>query len=301
MDTMTALLQRLNLRAKLIYAGGVCGRWAIDHNSDTDIWFHLLTKGKGWIHSPAWSAPLALATGDLILFLPHADKHYLSYSPDELDFAADDARPVSWTEGSTAFVCGLIELGAPRTVFWQSLPSEIIIRGDQAGPHLAELVRMMIAESQVERFGRFALIERLCDSLFILVLRHCIEQHLVRQGVFAAMHDSRLEKVLHAIHRDPWHGWNLLELSHQACLSKTALTKKFDATLGCTPMEYLLLWRMQIAAGWLKETGMTIERVAERCGYDSVSAFSRAFKRCLGEAPGAFRRRTSGIVYPVIE
>jgi AraC family transcriptional activator of mtrCDE len=37
MDTITTVLQSLNLRAKLVYAGGVCGRWAIDHNSDTDI------------------------------------------------------------------------------------------------------------------------------------------------------------------------------------------------------------------------------------------------------------------------
>jgi len=301
MDTITALLQGLNLRAKLIYAGGVCGRWAIDHNSDSDVWFHLLTKGSGWIHSPVWRQPLALAEGDLILFLPHAEKHYLSYSPDDLSFGAEDARPVSWSEGSTAFVCGLIELGLPKAALWQSLPAEIVIRRKQAGKHLAELTQMMIAESQTERCGRFALIERLCDGLFILVIRHCIEQQLVNHGLFAALHDGRLGAVLTAMHREPWKPWNMSELSRRAYLSKAALTQKFAALLGCPPMEYLLLWRMQIAACWLKESGMTIERVAERCGYDSVSAFSRAFKRCIGESPGAYRRRASGIVHPIIE
>lgn len=300
MDTITTLLQGLNLRAKLIYAGGVCGRWAIDHNSDSDIWFHLLTKGTGWIHSSAWASPLQLATGDLILFLPHAEKHYLSYSPKEIDFNADDARPVSWRNGSTAFVCGLIELGLPKAALWQALPAEIIIRKQQAGGHLANLVKMMITESESERFGQFALIERLCDSLFILVIRHCVEQHLIQYGVFAAMQDSRLEVVLSAIHREPWRNWRLSELAQYACLSKTALISRFTSLIGCPPIEYLLFWRMQIAASWLKESGMTIERVAERCGYDSVSAFCRAFKRCVGESPGAFRRKTSGIVHPVI-
>jgi AraC family transcriptional regulator, activator of mtrCDE len=298
MDTITTLLQGLNLRAKLIYAGGVCGRWAIDHNSGTDIWFHLLTKGAGWIHSTVWTSPLPLAEGDLILFLPHAEKHYLSYSPDELEFDADDARKVSWAIGSTAFVCGLIELGLPKSVLWNSFPAEIVIRREQAGVHLADLTRMMITESQTQRFGQYALIERLCDGLFILVIRHCIEQHLIQHGVFAAVHDGRLEMVLSAIYGEPWRDWTLLELARHACISKAALTKKFRSQLGCSPMEHLLFWRMQIATGWLREPGMTIERVAERCGYDSVSAFSRAFKRSIGESPGTFRRKASGTINP---
>ena len=41
---------------------------------------------------------------------------------------------------------------------------------------------------------------------------------------------------------------------------------------------------------------MSVERVVERCGYDSVPAFSKAFKRYFGVSPGAFRRNinTSG-------
>jgi AraC family transcriptional activator of mtrCDE len=237
-----------------------------------------------------------LAEGDLILFLPHAEKHYLSYSPDELEFDADDALKVSWVKGSTAFVCGLIELGLPKAVLWNSFPAEIVIRREQAGVHLADLTRMMIVESQTQRFGQHALIERLCDSLFVLVIRHCVEQHLIRHGVFAAVHDGRLETVLSAIYAEPWRDWTLLELARHACISKAALNKKFSSQLGCSPMEHLLFWRMQIAANWLRESGMTIERVAERCGYDSVSAFSRAFKRCIGESPGTFRRKVSATI-----
>ncbi len=300
MDTLTSLLHGLNLRAKLIYAGGVCGRWAINHNSETDIWFHLLTKGDGWVHSPAWQAPLPLAEGDLILFLPHAEKHYLSYSPDELNFNTEDARTVPWRQGSSGFVCGLIELGMPKAAIWRALPPEIIIRKQQAGEPLIHLIRLMITESGADRFGNFALIEHLCDSIFVLVLRYCIEQQLVKHGVLVAMRDSRLEAVLNLLHSEPWRPWSLLELCRHAGLSKSALTKKFVTLLGSPPMEYLTLWRMQIAAGWLKESGMTIERVAERCGYDSVSAFSRAFKRCFGVSPGGYRTANSGIEHPLI-
>jgi len=36
------LINGLNLHAKLVYSGGVCGRWLMDHNSETSVWFHLV-------------------------------------------------------------------------------------------------------------------------------------------------------------------------------------------------------------------------------------------------------------------
>ena len=47
MDALTALVGALSLHAKLIYSGGVCGRWLMDHNSDKSVWFHLVSKGMG--------------------------------------------------------------------------------------------------------------------------------------------------------------------------------------------------------------------------------------------------------------
>lgn len=96
--------------------------------------------------------------------------------------------------------------------------------------------------------------------------------------------------VLGLIHQQPWQPWTVTELCSKAGLSKTVLSEKFAALIGSSPIEYLSAWRLQIAAGWLMEPGMSVERVAERCGYDSVPAFSKAFKRYFGNSPGAFRR-----------
>jgi AraC-like DNA-binding protein len=287
---LTALANGLNLRARLAYAGGVCGQWLMDHNSDKAIWFHLVSKGRGWIHSPAWASPLPVADGDLILFLPHAARHFLSYSPDHLPSDPAGMRIASWEQGEAGFVCGEIELGLPKSPLWQALPPEIVIRKAAAGEILARLIELIIRESAGPRFGSESVVERLCDSILVLVVRHCIESGLVRQGVFAAMQDRRLATVLALIHGEPWRAWTIAGLCNRAGVSKTVLAEKFAALVGTSPIDYLTNWRMQIAARWLKESGMTIERVAERCGYDSVPAFSRAFKRCFGVAPGAYRR-----------
>ncbi len=290
MDALTSLADGLNLRAKLAYAGGVCGEWVMDHNSDRSVWFHLLTKGRGWVHAPTWETPLPLEDGDLALFFPHAAQHYLSHSRDRMPADRTGMRPAGWEEGEAAFVCGEIELGMPASPLWQAMPAEIVIRRAEGGPILARLVDLVIGESAQSRFGSAAVVERLCDSLFLLVMRHCVENGLVRQGVFAAMRDRRLATVLNLIHREPWHRWSIAELCAQAGLSKTVLSERFAATVGASPIEYLANWRMQIAARWLKESALPVDRVAERCGYESAAAFNKAFRRCFGTSPGAYRK-----------
>jgi AraC-like DNA-binding protein len=289
-DALTSLVNALNLHAKLVYSGGVCGRWLMDHNSDSSVWFHLVSKGQGWVHSPSRQTPLALESGDLILFLPHAPRHFLSYSAEHLPCDAADTRLTGWESGESGFVCGEIELSTPRSLLWQALPAEIVVKKNQAGDILAKLIELVISEASGQRFGSDSVVERLCDSLFVLVIRHCIEENLVQEGVFAAMQDKRLATVLGLIHQQPWQPWTIAELCSRAGLSKTVLSEKFAALIGSSPIEYLIAWRLQIAAQWLKEPNMTIERVAERCGYDSAAAFSKAFKRCFKIAPSTFRR-----------
>lgn len=290
MDALTALVNTLNLHAKLVYSGGVCGHWLMDHNSETSVWFHLVSKGQGFVYSPNWQTPLTLDSGDLILFLPHAARHFLSYSAEHLPDNAEDTRMTPWVEGEAGFVCGEIELAAPKSLLWQALPAEIVIRQNQAGSILARLIELVISEASAQRFGSDSVVERLCDSLFVLAIRYCIEEGLVSEGIFAAMQDKRLAIALGLIHRQPWHPWTLAELCSRAGASKTVLSEKFTSLIGHSPIEYLTAWRLQIAAHWLMEPNMSVERVAERSGYESVPAFSKAFKRHFGVAPGAFRR-----------
>ena len=55
-------------------------------------------------------------------------------------------------------------------------------------------------------------------------------------------------------------------------------------------MEYLSRWRMTLARDALSRGAMSLDRLAEAIGYESASAFSTAFRKRLGCAPGAFAR-----------
>jgi AraC-like DNA-binding protein len=67
------------------------------------------------------------------------------------------------------------------------------------------------------------------------------------------------------------------------------LAERFTAMVGHPPMQYLALWRMQIASRLLAERG-AVAAVASAVGYESEAAFSRAFKKLVGQAPATWRR-----------
>jgi AraC-like DNA-binding protein len=60
--------------------------------------------------------------------------------------------------------------------------------------------------------------------------------------------------------------------------------------VGETPPEYLTRWRMDLAAQRLRDGDDTVAAIADAVGYRSEYAFSRAFTRHRGLAPGRYRR-----------
>ncbi|HET7448947.1 MAG TPA: helix-turn-helix domain-containing protein [Methyloceanibacter sp.] len=60
-------------------------------------------------------------------------------------------------------------------------------------------------------------------------------------------------------------------------LSRSALAERFTDMSGAPPMQYLTQWRLTLAAQALRAGSDGIARIAERSGYDSEAAFTRAF------------------------
>jgi AraC family transcriptional regulator, alkane utilization regulator len=74
-------------------------------------------------------------------------------------------------------------------------------------------------------------------------------------------------------------------------LSRSVLAERFTDIVGQPPMQYLAMWRMQLASRLLADGGH-VAAVAGAVGYESEAAFSRAFKKLVGQAPATWRRST---------
>jgi AraC-like DNA-binding protein len=75
-------------------------------------------------------------------------------------------------------------------------------------------------------------------------------------------------------------------------MSRSAFAARFTELVGEPAMQYLLRWKMHTALQWLKESDAPLSQLANKLGYESEAAFSRAFKRLMGISPGAARRQT---------
>jgi AraC-like DNA-binding protein len=88
-------------------------------------------------------------------------------------------------------------------------------------------------------------------------------------------------------------GVNARDVCRAVGVSERTLRRQFVAATSMTWREYLLHARLLRAMTLLAEPGPTVLDVATRVGFDSVSAFTRAFSRYAGETPTAYRRRVS--------
>ncbi|MES2307221.1 MAG: helix-turn-helix domain-containing protein [Verrucomicrobiota bacterium] len=108
-------------------------------------------------------------------------------------------------------------------------------------------------------------------------------------GLFPALH--RLEPALLYIFsnfRDPIETGDLAKKTH---LSERQFTRIFRQTMGQSPMQYVLLQRMQAACRELVIRDTAIGSIAVECGFYDQSSFTRSFRDFTGLTPFAYRKQ----------
>lgn len=82
---------------------------------------------------------------------------------------------------------------------------------------------------------------------------------------------------------------DLDQMGELCMISKPHLIRCFRKELNCTPHDYLLDFRLREAKQRLTGSADSVESIAEQCGFNSVSHFSRAFRKRVGMTPSEFR------------
>ncbi|HTW13190.1 MAG TPA: AraC family transcriptional regulator, partial [Solirubrobacteraceae bacterium] len=108
-------------------------------------------------------------------------------------------------------------------------------------------------------------------------------------GWARALRDPAISAAIRAIQEDPRSPWTVAGLAQRSNLSRAAFARRFTELTGQPPLTYLTWWRMTIAARLLQTTEEPLAVIADRVGYGTEYAFSKAFKRELGVAPSRYR------------
>ncbi len=266
------------------------------------ISYHVITQGHCWACVPG-EPPMELEAGDIIV-LPHGDTHVLSSTPglrrtpdmSLYRIPKDGQLPISISMGDSQethahFVCGFLGCDArPYNPLLTALPRVIRV-SDHVSGALAAYVQFALAESNGPRLGGQAVLGRLSELMFVDVVRRYLETLPPdRTDWLAGLRDPFVGRALGALHRNPAREWTIETLARKVGLSRSALAERFTQFVGQPPMQYLTNWRMQLAANHLLSGTESIAVIANRVGYESEAAFSRAFKKAVGKPPSQWRR-----------
>ena len=273
-DRLTTLLQRFPLQAGIFHVGGLCGVHDFDRDTGRGH-LHLVRRGPvRMIGLPA--GPIVIVQPTLVL-LPRPEAHRL---------VADD-------RDGAEVVCGTVVFGAAgRNPVADALPD--VVQVPLANLQGAEaLLDLLFDEAFVDRCGRQAAVDRLCEVLLLRLLRHGMAQGWAASGALAGLGDERLAPVLQALHERPAQPWTLQQMAALAALSRARFAKRFHVVMGLAPMDYLTAYRIALAQGLLRQ-GRAPKAVAQAAGYASTAAFGRAFVRRVGMTPTAWMATPTG-------
>lgn len=157
-----------------------------------------------------------------------------------------------------------------------------------AGPLLREMMR------EAMRWQLHGADSPLRSAFFQVVALFCGEWIADETDLFLpSCRDARLRRALDftAAHSTA----RLAEVCASAGMSERSLRRHFKAETGMTWEAYRQRSRLLEAIALLGETAAPIGDIAARCGFDSASAFARAFRAAVGEAPSAYRRKSRAV------
>lgn len=272
--------------------------------ADRVIEYHLIARGSCWGHLLG-EEPIRLGEGDLIVF-PQGDPHVLSSAPGlraapDMALFARGATPLPLVyqlggggSDHARIVCCFMGCDErPFNPLLASLPRVIHVRAAEANPASGwqtTLVNIALSESRSGREGGENVLARLSELMFVEAIRH----HLatlgpVEKGWLAGLRDPVVGQALAVLHGQASADWTVESLARTAGVSRSVLAERFTDMVGQPPMQYLALWRMQLASRQLIDGGQVAE-VANAVGYESEAAFSRAFKKAVGQSPVTWRR-----------
>ena len=315
MDPLSDLLRVVRLDGAFFYAVEAAEPWSAETVAAQElsprimpaaehlISYHVLTEGRCY-GGLVGEEQVELLPGDVIVF-PHGDAHVMSSGRGirvgrDVYSAAPASYPFTLYLGDqgprvTSFVCGF--LGCDRRPFnplLAALPRRMHMRG-MSNAGLGGFTGQLTEESRLGRAGADTVLTRLAEVMFIEVLRRYLEELPPGQtGWLAGLRDEVVGRALTLLHGHLSRPWTLADLAREAASSRSSLAKRFAELVGQPPMQYLTQWRMQVAANLLAQSGAKVATIGAQVGYDSEAAFSRAFKKATGLAPGAWRetRRT---------
>ncbi len=272
MDQLSIILQRFSMNTQVFFTGNLCG--ISNFNREPN---------QGHLH--------LLCSGELTL-IDEQGKSQLVNQPTVLFFPMPHAHRIIGSEDNPPeLVCANIMYNESTTnPIANALPSMLSFKLSDS-PKLDQTAQMLFEEAFNERCGRLPMIDSLTNIFLIHVFRHVLNNNIMQHGLLAGLAHPQVSKVLLAIHDTPERQWGLEEMAELALMSRSKFSDLFKRTVGQSPGDYVIDWRIIVAKSLLKQN-KPVALVANAVGYENGSALARVFRKKLGISPKQWIEQT---------
>jgi AraC-like DNA-binding protein/mannose-6-phosphate isomerase-like protein (cupin superfamily) len=294
-DGVSEMLRSLRVRTTVFCRSDMHAPWGFAVKAHGRAAFHVLLDGRCRLEVDGVDDPILLEAGDLVV-LPRGHGHALR---------SDAQAPVEWLDDilartppvngrlryggrgtRTDIVCGVFAIEDREAIpVLKAIPTVALVRHADGAPWLDPLLELVKAEVGSFAPGADSVVARIADILLLQAIRHSAKGFIGNGAVF----DSQVGTVMRLMREEPNRAWTIRELARQVSSSRSSLTDRFRIATGMPPMRYLTRLRIASAARELGRSTATLAEIAERVGYSSDLALSKAFRREMGQSPRSYR------------
>jgi AraC-like DNA-binding protein len=137
-----------------------------------------------------------------------------------------------------------------------------------------------------EKKARYELaVQRNISCIFDFISRNFVDLPKAEATRIQINNQIRLQKMLTYIYENYAEHVTLEDIAKVADISRSEAGRCFHTYMGCSPIDALIQYRLQIAHRLLRERTQTLQQISYACGFNSVNYFSRQFKKRYGYAP----------------
>ena len=107
-----------------------------------------------------------------------------------------------------------------------------------------------------------------------------------------ALRDAeRMKRMLQYVQEHYAEELDVAQIAESAMISASECLRCFRSTIGTTPMQYVIEFRIQMAAELLAGTEEKITEVGTRCGFQEMRYFAKTFRKLKGCTPSEYRKK----------
>ena len=288
------------LKPKSYSSGGfeIGGDMAIQWPKHPGIKCYAIVSGHCWLRVEGVADPVLLNGGDCFLLprgLPFSLATDLALEPVDFYTILEALKRGDFTPanpGTGHYIVGghFVLAGSHAEILLQSLPAIVHIRKEADKATMRWSLERMKQELRDPQPGGSLIAQQLAYMMLVQALRLHLADTKDGVGWLFALADKQMSAAIACMHAEPGRAWTLQQLAESVGMSRSIFALKFKATVGATPMEYLTRWRMLLAGDRMQHSGDSISEIAQSLGYESESAFGKAFRRVMDCSPRQYCR-----------